>query len=113
MAADLFTEADISLALPGGAETLRRFAGDTGVADATPDAARIAYGISVASEQVYGLLMAGGWSVDQIVALAAADPAVRHAGVMIWREVLCEGPSDFLVNDPKSREFYLGANFNL
>ena len=27
--------------------------------------------------------------------------------------VLAEGSSDFLVNDPKSREFYLGENFNL
>lgn len=28
-------------------------------------------------------------------------------------EVLAEGSSEFLVNDPKSREFYLGENFNL
>ena len=68
MAADLFDVDDIKLALPGGDETLRRFAGDTGVADAAPDAARIAYGISVASEQIYGLLLAGGWSVAQVVA---------------------------------------------
>lgn len=27
--------------------------------------------------------------------------------------VLCEGTSDFLVNDPKSREFYLGKDFNM
>lgn len=27
--------------------------------------------------------------------------------------VLCEGTSDFLVNDPKSRELYLGKNFNM
>ena len=28
-------------------------------------------------------------------------------------KVLCKGTSDFLVNDEKSREFYLGENFNL
>ncbi len=28
-------------------------------------------------------------------------------------EILCEGSSDFLVNDPKSRELYLGSSFNL
>lgn len=28
-------------------------------------------------------------------------------------EILCEGTSDFLVNDPKSRELYLGSSFNL
>lgn len=27
--------------------------------------------------------------------------------------VLCEGSSDFLVNDPQSKRFYLGENFNL
>ncbi|MDP0495755.1 MAG: LPS export ABC transporter ATP-binding protein [Verrucomicrobiota bacterium JB024] len=38
---------------------------------------------------------------------------VDRAYLIHQGEVLCEGPSDFLVNDPKSREFYLGANFNL
>jgi lipopolysaccharide export system ATP-binding protein len=28
-------------------------------------------------------------------------------------EVLCEGTADFLVNDPKAREIYLGPEFNL
>ncbi len=28
-------------------------------------------------------------------------------------EILCEGTSDFLVNDAKSRELYLGSSFNL
>ena len=28
-------------------------------------------------------------------------------------EVLCEGNSEFLVNDPKAREIYLGPEFNL
>ena len=27
--------------------------------------------------------------------------------------VLCEGTSDFLINDPQSRKFYLGEDFNL
>ena len=28
-------------------------------------------------------------------------------------KVLCEGTSDFLVNDPQSRKFYLGENFTM
>ena len=28
-------------------------------------------------------------------------------------KVLCEGSSDFLVNDEKSRKFYLGENFSI
>ncbi|OYV48894.1 MAG: ABC transporter ATP-binding protein, partial [Verrucomicrobia bacterium 21-51-4] len=27
--------------------------------------------------------------------------------------VLCQGSSDFLVNDPQSRKLYLGENFNM
>ncbi|MEM9227187.1 MAG: LPS export ABC transporter ATP-binding protein [Verrucomicrobiota bacterium] len=38
---------------------------------------------------------------------------VDRAYLIHQGKVLCEGTSDFLVNDPKSREFYLGDNFNL
>lgn len=38
---------------------------------------------------------------------------VDRAYLIHQGEVLSEGTSDFLVNDPKSREFYLGANFNM
>lgn len=38
---------------------------------------------------------------------------VNRAYLLHQGEVLCEGTSDFLINDPKSREFYLGENFNL
>ncbi len=41
--------------------------------------------------------------------LAIVDRAyLLHQGA-----VLCEGPKEFLINDPKSREFYLGEDFNL
>lgn len=41
--------------------------------------------------------------------LAIVDRAyLLHQGA-----VLCEGSADFLINDPKSREFYLGEDFNL
>ena len=41
--------------------------------------------------------------------LAIVDRAyLLHEGT-----ILAEGSSDFLINDPKSREFYLGENFNM
>ncbi len=38
---------------------------------------------------------------------------VDRAYLLHEGEVLCEGTSEFLINDPKSREFYLGENFNM
>ena len=38
---------------------------------------------------------------------------VDRAYLLHQGEVLCEGSSDFLINDAKSREFYLGENFNM
>ncbi|MFO1499461.1 MAG: LPS export ABC transporter ATP-binding protein [Verrucomicrobiota bacterium] len=38
---------------------------------------------------------------------------VDRAYVIHKGEVLCEGTADFLVNDPKAREIYLGPEFNL
>ncbi len=38
---------------------------------------------------------------------------VDRAYIIHKGEVLCEGPADFLVNDPKAREIYLGPEFNL
>ncbi|MCP5520777.1 MAG: LPS export ABC transporter ATP-binding protein [Verrucomicrobiales bacterium] len=38
---------------------------------------------------------------------------VDRAYVIHKGEVLCEGDADFLVNDPKAREIYLGPEFNL
>lgn len=38
---------------------------------------------------------------------------VDRAYLLHQGKVLCEGSSDFLVNDSKSREFYLGEDFNL
>lgn len=38
---------------------------------------------------------------------------VNRAYLLHQGEVLCEGSSDFLINDPKSREFYLGEDFNM
>jgi lipopolysaccharide export system ATP-binding protein len=35
-------------------------------------------------------------------------------GYIIYKgQVLVEGPSDFLANDPKAREIYLGPEFNM
>ncbi|MEO0511113.1 MAG: LPS export ABC transporter ATP-binding protein [Verrucomicrobiota bacterium] len=38
---------------------------------------------------------------------------VDRAYLLHQGSVLCEGSSDFLINDPKSREFYLGEDFNM
>lgn len=38
---------------------------------------------------------------------------VNRAYLLHEGEVLCEGSSEFLINDPKSREFYLGEDFNM
>jgi lipopolysaccharide export system ATP-binding protein len=38
---------------------------------------------------------------------------VDRAYLIHHGEVLCEGSADFLVNDPKAREIYLGPEFNL
>ena len=71
MAAALITEDDIKLALDGTAETLRELAGDDGTGAARAD--RVAYGIAVASEDAYGILLAGFGTVEKVQALAAND----------------------------------------
>lgn len=38
---------------------------------------------------------------------------VNRAYLLHEGRVLCEGTSEFLVNDPQSRQFYLGEDFNL
>ena len=38
---------------------------------------------------------------------------VNRAYLLHEGAVLCEGSSEFLINDPKSREFYLGEDFNM
>jgi lipopolysaccharide export system ATP-binding protein len=38
---------------------------------------------------------------------------VDRAYLIHHGEVVCEGPAEFLVNDPKAREIYLGPEFNL
>ncbi len=100
MAAALITEAHLLLALDGSAEQLRRLAGDDGTGTARAD--RVTYGIAVASEEAYGILLAGFESVERVQALAAEDVAVRHAIAMIWRETLASGKDDFRLPDGKT-----------
>lgn len=97
MAADLITEADLLLAFDGNAEQLRRLAGDDGTGTARAD--RVAYGIAVASEDAYGILLAGFTTVEKVQALAERDPSVRHAIAMIFREKLAEGKDEFRLPD--------------
>jgi hypothetical protein len=101
MAADLITTDDLLLALgSGGTEKLRQLAGTA--ADGTPVADRLAYGLSVASEQAYGILMSGFVTTAAVAALAAEDVDVRHQIAMIAREVLAEGNEQFRTPDGKN-----------
>ena len=97
MADPLFTSDDIKLALEGGDAQLRRLAGDDGTG--APRADRVAYGIAVASEEGYGILLSGFGTTLAVQRLAAADPLVRHALVMIWRETLAQGRDEFRLPD--------------
>lgn len=54
------------------------------------------------------------------IGVLITDHNVRETLVIVDRAyllhegtILAEGSSDFLINDPKSREFYLGENFNM
>jgi lipopolysaccharide export system ATP-binding protein len=38
---------------------------------------------------------------------------VDRAYLIVNGEVVVEGPSEFIVNDPKAREIYLGPDFNM
>lgn len=71
--------------------------------------------ISVAEVQKIALELA-----DKGIGILITDHNVRETLSIVDRayllyqgEVLSEGSRDFLVNDPKSRELYLGENFNL
>lgn len=57
---------------------------------------------------------------DRGIGVLITDHNVRETLSIVDRayllhegEVLSEGTSDFLINDPKSREFYLGEDFNM
>jgi len=38
---------------------------------------------------------------------------VDRAYIIVRGEVMCEGDSEFLANDPKARDIYLGPDFNM
>ena|SRR6185369_133195 len=97
MADPLFTTDDLTLAFDGDTEMQRRLAGDDGTGQ--PRADRVAYGIAVASEEGYGILMSGFDTIERVQRLAANDIAVRHALCMIWRETLAQGKDEFRLPD--------------
>jgi len=102
MAADLITTDHLKLALgPGATEKLRQLAGDDGAGQ--PDTTRIAYGITAASEQAYGILLSGFGTNEAVQALAANDTDVRHQISMIAREVMAEGNEQFRTPDGKNQ----------
>jgi hypothetical protein len=97
MADALITTDDLELAFNGSTEMLRRLCGDDGAGSYRTD--RADYGIAVASEEMYGILLSGFDSNERVQALAAGDVAVRHAGAMIWRDVLAQGKDEFRLPD--------------
>jgi len=100
MAAALISEDDLKLAIgPGADEQLRQLAGDDNTG--APIAARVTYGIDVASEEAYGLLLSGFETNERIQALAENDPLVRHSIAMIARETLAMGREQFRLPDGK------------
>ena len=102
MAANLITQNDLVLALnPGGTEKLRQLAGDDGTGQ--PAAANVAYGIGIASEEGYELLLSGFETNERVQALAAADQVVRFRIAMIARYVMAEGNEQFRTPDGKNQ----------
>lgn len=97
MATALITAQNLIDRLDGGAEELRRLAGDdgTGVYDATA----VARAIATASEEGYGILMSGFPSVAAVQALVANDDAVLNALCQICRYVLTQWKHQFRLPD--------------
>lgn len=102
MAAPLITQDDLILALnPGGTEKLRQLAGTD--AAGQPNADKVAYGIEVATEEGYELLLGGFQTNERVQALAATDVAVRFRLCMIARYAMAEGNEQFRTPDGKNQ----------
>lgn len=102
MAALLLSQDDLLIALnPGGTEKLRQLAGTD--ATGAPNADKILYGLSVASEEGYELLLGGFETNERVQALAAADVSVRFRLAMIARYALAEGNEQFRTPDGKNQ----------
>ena len=102
MAAPLITQADMIAALgSGGTEKLRQLAGTA--ADGSPVADRVTYGIAVASEEGYEILLGGFGTNERVQALAADDISVRHRRCMIARCAMAEGNEQFRTPDGKNQ----------
>ena len=83
--------------LDGGAEELRRLAGDDGTG--TYDADKVATAIATASEDAYGALLAGFATVERVQALVENDPAVIDAICLRARYALTRWKNSFIAAD--------------
>lgn len=102
MADALITQDDLILALgSGGTEKLRQLAGTD--ATGAPVAERVTYGINVASEEGYEILLGGFLTNERVQALAADDVSVRHRLCMIARAAMAEGNEQFRTPDGKNQ----------
>lgn len=108
MAADLVTAADLIARLDGGEEALRELAGDDGAGAYRADV--VALAITEASEEGYGILLAGFPTVETVQHLAANDPSVKGALCQLTRYALTRWKKAFRLPDgtsifqPEARE---------
>lgn len=100
MANPLITVQQIIDRYDGGAEALRRFAGDDGAG--SYDAAKVTDAIASASAEAYGILLSGFDSNDRVEALAGADPEVLAAIARLVRYHLTIFKDGFRLPDGKS-----------
>lgn len=100
MAADLITAQDLIDRLDGGAEALREIAGDDGTGSYRTGPVGIA--ITEASEEAYGILLAGFTTNEKVQALVANDSSVKGAICQLTRYALTRWKKEFRLPDGKS-----------
>lgn len=100
MADPLCTAQDLIDRLDGGAEELRRLAGDDGTG--AYDSTSVTNAIDAASGEGYGILLAGFSSNDTVAALVANDPTVLNAICLLVRYHLTLWKREFRLPDGAS-----------
>lgn len=97
MADPLCTAQDLIDRLDGGAEELRRLAGDNG--SGSYDTTSVTKAIASASEEAYGLLLGGFTTNANVQALVENDAAALDAVCLIARHHLVRWKRDFRLPD--------------
>ena len=99
-APDLITDQELIDRYDGGAEALRRFAGDKLVGNVlTYDDGKVAIARAAASKEAYGLLLAGFRTVARVQALVANDDEIKNMIALLVRFHLVVFKDDFRLPD--------------